>query len=385
MSSQKRLIVNAMPLTYVHTGIARYLRSLYTEMEREHSSELEIWYFDGKDISQSMPQGPERLDKWSRLADMFWKLPWPVALTLRLALHLKTERRFSQLAHEFDVYHEAGFFPLKTQPEVRTVFTVHDMSLFRFPQHHPRERVFFAKMFWQSRCLGVNRFLTVSWFTREELQIYLPAGQNAITVTPLAYDPDIFFPRPQNRVLAFIQEHGLPETYFLFVGSGDPRKNMHCIPQALQEAGLDVPLIVAGWSGWSKTSLPENVYLAGYVTDDELALLYSGALALVFPSTYEGFGLPVLEAMACGCPVICSHTASLPEVAGKAALYVDLHDPDSMVETIKRILHDRELRQTMREKGLEQATRFSWKDVAQRTIDVFHKVIADAGKRAFSR
>ena len=140
-----------------------------------------------------MPLGPKRLDTWTRLANMFWKLPWPVALGLRLALHLRIERRFYKLSQGFDVYHEAGFFPMKTQPKVRTVFTVHDMSLFRFPQHHPRERVVFHKLFWKRRSHGVDQFLAVSEFTKHELQIYLQSDQNAITVAPLAHDPDIIF------------------------------------------------------------------------------------------------------------------------------------------------------------------------------------------------
>ena len=369
MNPKMRLIVNAIPLTYVHTGIARYLRSLYTEMERKHSSELEIWYFDGKSISQSMPQGPNRLDQWSRLADMFWKLPWPAALALRLALHFRTEHKFYKQAQGFDVYHEAGFFPLKTPPGVRTVFTVHDMSLFRFPQHHPRERVVFHKLFWKKRSHQVDQFLAVSEFTKHELQIYLRSGQNAITVAPLAHDPDIFYPRSEIRVQAFIQEQSLPQTYFLFVGSGDPRKNMHCIPQSLQAAGLDIPLVVAGWSGWSKNQLPENVHLTGYVTDQELALLYSGAIALVFPSTYEGFGLPVLEAMACRCPVVTTKEASLPEVAGDAALYVqDPLDPLELGMLLKDLAVDGAKRRGLSDRGLGRVAGFSWERTAQITF-----------------
>lgn len=370
MHKKKRLLVNAIPMNRVHTGISRYLHCLYSQMEMQYSHQLDIWYFDGKKLSRSMPRGPCDMKRWTRLAGLFWKLPWPAALALRLALHFRTEHRFCKLAQYFDIYHEAGFFPLKVPPQVRTVFTVHDMSLFRFPEHHPRERVQFARMYWQSRCLSVNHFLTVSRFTKQELQPYLRAGKNAITITPLAHEPNIFYPRPESKVQDFIRERRLPETYFLFVGSGDPRKNMHLIPRALEAASLDVPLVVAGWSGWDKSVLPGQIYPAGYVCDHELALLYSGALALVFPSTYEGFGLPVLEAMACGCPVVCSYTASLPEVAGDAALYVDPHDPDSMVKTIECIVYDRELRQTMREKGLEMARRFSWVDTAQRTIEV---------------
>ena len=315
------------------------------------------------------------MDQWSRLADMFWKLPWPVALAVRLALHFQTEHRFHKLAQGFDIYHEAGFFPLKVPPGVRTVFTVHDMSLFRYPQHHPRERVMYHKMFWNGRSPRVDRFLAVSWFTKQELQTYLQAGQNAITITPLAHDPDIFYPRSENRVQALIQKRRLPKTYFLFVGSGDPRKNMHLIPQALETAGLDIPLLLAGWSGWSTTSLPDNVYPAGYVSDDDLALLYSGAVALVFPSTYEGFGLPVLEAMACGCPVVTTKEASLPEVAADAALYVQApSDPLELGMLLQKLADDGANRRGLRDKGLSRAAGFSWERTAEITFRAIHKM-----------
>jgi alpha-1,3-rhamnosyl/mannosyltransferase len=295
-------------------------------------------------------------------------------------MHLRTEIRFSRLAREFDIYHEAGFFPMKAASRMSTLFTVHDMSLFRFPEHHPKERVRFARMFWEKRCLMVDRFLTVSRFTKEELQGHLPLGSQKITVTPLAHDPDLFYPRSMDHVQASMKSRELPARYFLTVGSGDPRKNMALIPKALQAAELQVPLVAAGWSGWSKETLPDKVIPLGYVSDPELALLYSGALALVFPSSYEGFGLPVLEAMACGCPVVTTRQASLPEVAGEAAEYVqDPSDPLELGGVLKELAEDDVKRRELRDRGLARAAGFSWKRTAELTLGAMLEEIPQMG------
>ncbi len=373
---KKKLIVNAIPLTYVQTGIARYLRSLYLELEKLGSDTLDIWYFNGKKLSKNMPQGPGNFSRWSNLVNYFWKLPTCASFLIRLSLHIKTERRFHTLAQVFDLYHEAGFFPFKTPPKTRIIYTVHDLSLFRFPEHHPKERVLFAKLYWKSRCRQVDHYLSVSSFTKSELQGQIGSKSEDITVTPLACDPKVFYPRPSNLVESFWEQQGLPKQYFLFVGSGDPRKNMQIINLALQKANLPIPLVVTGWSGWSRNQFSSNVIPLGYVTDQELALLYCGALALVFPSTYEGFGLPVLEAMACGCPVVTTRKASLPEVADQAAVYIyDPYDPHELGKLLQELATSPERRKVLREKGLTRAEKFSWKQTASLTYKAFLQVL----------
>lgn len=379
MPVRKRVLVNAIPMINVNTGIARYLRCLYQELEHSWENEYAFSYFDGRHISQTMPQGPENLRRWSSLVDLFWKLPAYTALLFRLAVHFKREKIFRKECHDFDLYHEAGFFPFRPKAGVKTIFTIHDLSLFRFPEHHPRERVLFTKLFWKSRYRLVNRFLSVSRFSKSELEECFGVRGKDISVTPLAHEARVFSPRSQERVYSFLQKRELPEHYFLFVGSGDPRKNLPVIPKAIHAAGLSVPLIVAGWSGWSRKGLPAGLFPLGYVTDEELALLYSGALALVFPSTYEGFGLPILEAMACGCPVVTTREASLPEVAGDAALYVhDPSDPEELGRILKALASESEKRQGLRIKGLARAAQFSWEQTARQTAEAFRQVLNHA-------
>jgi alpha-1,3-rhamnosyl/mannosyltransferase len=315
---------------------------------------------------------------WARAVDWFWKLPVPLALLVRLAIHLKRELMFRRAVSGMDLYHEAGFFPFSVPSNVKVVFTLHDLSLFRFPQHHPRERVLYARLFLQRRCRRVNRFLTVSRFTREEAIRVLGISRNQITVTHLAHDATVFYPRSDLDRPLILNGKKLPERYFLFVGSGDPRKNLDVIPAALEKTGLSIPLVTVGWSGWLETKQGDNILQLGYVSDADLARVYSRAIALVFPSEYEGFGLPILEAMACGCPVITTRNASIPEVAADAALFMDHPlDVSGLARMLSRLAQDQILAESLRQKGLAQSARFSWAATASASWEALQQVLAN--------
>ncbi|MCF8083991.1 MAG: glycosyltransferase family 4 protein [Deltaproteobacteria bacterium] len=376
MCSRIKVLVNAIPMVNVNTGISRYLRCLYAEMERCYGDKLIIGYFDGWRVSNKMPRGPANLGQWTKGVNLFWKMPVCPALVARLGIHTIREAIFRKVSRNFDIYHEAGFFPFLVPSETKIVFTIHDLSLMRFPRHHPRERVLFSRLFLKRRCRIVDRFLAVSQFTANEMRAYLQIDERMITITPEAQEGGTFYPRSYGKIKAFCDRYKLPEQYFLFVGSGDPRKNLEIVPRALEKADLDIPLAVVGWSGWAEQQAWKNVIPLGYISDDELAAAYSGACALIFPSSYEGFGLPVLEAMACGCPVITTKAASLPEVAGDAALYVEEpRNGEALVPMLKRVLLDQSLVERLRQKGKWQAKAFSWEKTAEFTFESFLEVL----------
>jgi len=376
MNHRIKLLVNAVPMVNVNTGISRYLRCLYAEMERAYSDRLEIGYFDGVRVSSMMPCGPANLNRWTRGVDLFWRMPVYPAFIARLGFHFLREAIFRRWSRYFELYHEAGFFPFAVSPRLKTVFTLADLSLIRFPQYHPRERVLYSRLFFQRRCRPVSHFLTISRFVAGEMQEILNIEAEKITVIFLAHDKKIFYPRSLIDVSVFLKQHSLPERYFLFVGSGDPRKNMDVIPEALEKAGMEVPLVIAGWSGWSDGEASKKVIPLGYVSDDELARAYSGAIAMIFPSSYEGFGLPVLEAMACGCPVVTTREASLPEVAGDAAIFMKgPRDVDGLAGILRDLAADPGIRQRLVDKGLAQAREFSWEETAKKTFEAFEAVL----------
>jgi glycosyltransferase involved in cell wall biosynthesis len=186
------------------------------------------------------------------------------------------------------------------------------------------------------------------------------------------------------------ERYGLPERYVLFVGTIEPRKNLtrllHAF-EALHADGLCDALVIVGKRGWlygdffaelERSSVRDAVLYPGYVPDESLPAIYAGARILAFPSLYEGFGLPALEAMACGTPVACSGTSALPEVVGDAALTFDPTSQDAIIEALRQLLRDADLRGELVQRGFERAARFSWDRVAAETQAVYDAVI-DAG------
>lgn len=371
-----KVLVNALPLVNIQTGIGRYLRCLYTELETYPG--MEVHYFDGRQILDRIPEPPRQKHLASRWAKVFWRLPSHLALAVRQALYSRHERHFADLRGEYDIYHEAAYFPFASSPCRHTVFTVHDLSLMRHPEWHPRERVLFFNRHFFKRLSAADSFIAVSEFTRDEMCNLLPVHDRPIHVTPLGVDAVRFHLAQADEVTAFRHRHSLPERYFLFLGSGDPRKNAGVIPQALELSDLDVPLVTAGWDGWEARRLGAARLLPlGYVPDQDLPALYSGALALVYPSLYEGYGLPVLEAQACGCPTITSRGSSLPEAGGDASLYInDPNNPAELAMLLQRVAEDEPLRNDMRNKGIARASAHTWANTAELTYRAFSQVCA---------
>ena len=177
----------------------------------------------------------------------------------------------------------------------------------------------------------------------------------------------------------------------LFVGTLELRKNLSLLIRALSIAETKVPLILVGWQGWGdkkwmqlidNQELQQRIFFSGYVDEETLACFYTGASAFVFPSLYEGFGLPILESMACGCPVICSNAASMPEVDGKPAFLINPTDAEALAHALDVVLTDSTLRQSMGQQGIYRTKQFSWKETAMKTLEIFAQVASQESGRS---
>ena len=379
------IIVNAIPLTGLLTGISRYVRCLYRELQTVPG--ISMTYFTGSAQVSAMPQQAEP-HAWSKGTEMIWRLPDVVVSSMRTVNQLNFERRLRRASRnrQYTIYHETAFFPAALR-EVPVVYTLYDISLIKYRAEHPRERVWFFDLFFKRRLPYAAHILTISNFMRNELIETLKIPEDAVTAIPLAHDP-CFYPRSQQDVVKMLDFKNLPKEYILFVGTLEPRKNLSLLIKALSRTKNKIPLILTGWKGWGDKTwllevkalgLEKQIYFTDYVDDETLACLYSGAVSLAYPSVYEGFGLPILEAMACGCPVICSNVASMPEVAGDAAVLFDPRNADDLAMAIDHVAGDPGARRRLIQKGFDRAASFTWRKTAERTLDVFSRVSEEAG------
>jgi len=265
------------------------------------------------------------------------------------------------------------------------VITIHDLSFIRFPAlFRPANRVYLTAMTRLS-ARRARRLIAVSAHAANESTRLLGVPRDRVDVVYHGVDPS-FHPLPADEVAAFRRRKGLPERFVLFVGTLEPRKNLVRLVEAFARIrDRDVALILVGGKGWlydelfarvEALGLDHHVFFPGYVMSDALPLWYNSATVFSYPSLYEGFGLPVLEAQACGTPVLTTNVSSLPEAAGDGALMVDPYDVDALTAGLNRLLADETLRQVLRERGLAHAGRFSWSRAAQETTGVYRRAMA---------
>jgi alpha-1,3-rhamnosyl/mannosyltransferase len=378
-----KIVVNAIPAANPVTGIGRYVLELYAAIREVGGSEVDVRFFDGRGAAARPPQGPASVAAFSRLGRIYWSLPLALSLPVRLAVHAARELVFRRASEGADIYHETAFFPFRPRAGTRIVQTVHDLSLQRHPEWHPRERVAYSRRYFDARLGWASRILCVSEFTRRELAAYDARAAERASVTPLAADAR-FVPPGDDERRRVRERYALPQRYLLFVGSGDPRKNMAVLRELARRGRVPCELVCAGWSGWASEGDGAGVRALGYVPDADLPALYAEATAFVFPSLYEGFGLPVLEAMACGCPVVVPRAHAMPELVADAGAYYGAPDDVGGLErTLADVAADEGRRRAMSRAGLERARAFDWRSTARRTLAAFDAALSagDPGRR----
>lgn len=285
-----------------------------------------------------------------------------------------------------DLFHATDHL-LPRMRRVRTVFTLHDLIFLKYPEHHKGyNRTFLTLM--MPRFLGAaDHIIAVSEHTRRDAIAAYGLPAEKISVIYEAADTR-YRPAEEPAALCdFRRRYGLPERYILHVSTIEPRKNQVRLLEAYAALRAEFPevgLVVVGRRGWlyddffarlTALGLEERVIFPGFVPEDDLPCFYQAAECFVYPSLYEGFGLPPLEALACGTPVICSDAASLPEVVGSAGLLVPPTDTAALTAAIRRVLADPALRAELAARGPHQAARFSWQRAAEETRAVYRRVL----------
>ncbi len=368
-----RFGIDISPLTPGRTGVGNYVFYLLKNMLSMETADEFVGF--AATLSSLELDG---LDK--RLRARHVRLPTRVLYAVwRLGRFLPVE----SFTGEIDLFHATNYF-LPPAAKASRVVTIHDLSFLVVPQYCSPKIVgpFSA---------GIGRFasdadaiIAYSDSTRRDIVSILGIPESKIRVIHMAVDDE--FGSATEDAYWLERTYHVVRPYVLFVGMLEPRKNVLSILRAFDAVRNDVPhqLVLVGDRGWmyeeifqlcDELDLGDRVRFIGFVGHAKLAAFYRYADVFVFPSLYEGFGLPVLEAMQFGCPVITARNSSLPEVGGDAALYVDAADWKMLAEQMNRVLKDGSLRETLVRKGKDQAARFSWKRSAARTLDLYREVV----------
>ncbi len=373
------IYIDVSAAVHQRAGIARYAESLARTLLTDYGQERQFGLFYNRDRQARPLLGLENV--LTRTVRAGYKI-WRMAVWLgQLA-----GTGFNRLLPDAELFHatEHLLMPLRGVP---TVLTVHDLIYHLFPAYHKRLNYWFLNAAMLLFVQRADALITISESSKRDLMRIYGVTEEKITVIYEAASPD-FQPVPAERVAKVKARYGLPERYLLALGTIEPRKNLIRLVAALRALRQQDPvlsLVIVGSAGWlyqdffqnlEKLDDPRAVLLSGYVPDADLPAVISGATVYVLASFYEGFGLPILEAMACGTPVACSNTSSMPELGGDAARYFDPQDTQDMTAAIAAVLDNADLRAEMRERGLAQAARFSWQRAAKETLAAYERVLA---------
>ncbi len=352
-------------------GIGRYVVNLASAVKRA-SPDLNLWLLrDPTALTQRLTP-PDLPALECAVSPFSLAQQWRVRSTLRQ----------SRAA----LYHSA-YYLMPYAPGVPSVLTCYDLIPLIYPQYFTATQRLIFRTAHRLALRTARVTLAISEATKNDLVRFFQIDPQRIRVTPLAADAHF---QPPSRAAAdrVRQQYGLPDRYVLYFGSNKPHKNLPRLVEAFAQAvkgnrPAGIKLVIAGhWDErypeakqtTARLGLQDVVKFIGPVIDVDLPAVYGSAELFVFPSEYEGFGLPVLEAMACGAPVVCGNRSSLPEVAGDAALFCDPREVASLTGAIEQVLTDRDLRSALQQRSLDRAAQFSWEQTAQHTLEVYRSI-----------
>lgn len=360
MAQNARILVLADPLDNQHAGIHVYTREWLRALDNIQSGNK--YYVarlnktnEFKNITEIVLPMPELLFG-GRASRLFFQLP---ALAREIGADIVVE--------------PAHFGPFMLPAHIKRVTVIHDLTPVKFPHWHRFHSQMAQRLLLKSILRKASLIVTNSKATSADLIEYANVAPNRVAMVYPGVTPFLKV-EAEPRILL---NYGIDRPYFFFAGTIEPRKNLRGLLRAYQlfreQTNLDHQLVLTGAKGWKSGSFfddlstqpfQKDIILTGYVPAEHLQLMYAGALAFVFPSFYEGFGFPVVEAMKCGCPVLCSNAGSLPEAGGPAALYFDPADHDLLARLMKHIAEDESSRSELIEKGFSHAERFNWENMA---------------------
>jgi glycosyltransferase involved in cell wall biosynthesis len=370
------IYIDVSAAVHSRAGLGRYSESLARDLLANDPDRYALFYNQGKD--GRLPVSLQGIDHKS----VQWGYkPWRMAILLAQLSGIS----FQRLIPDAELFHstEHLLMPLKNRP---TVLTVHDLIYKLFPDYHKRLNYWYLNLAMPLFCHRASAIIAVSEATKRDVVQYYGVDPAKIHVVYEAAD-EHFKPSTQTDIGRVRRQYDLPDRFLLHISTIEPRKNLNRLVDALQllrREDENLSLILAGAKGWlyndffhriEREGLTSIVRPLGWVPDEDLPAVIAAASLAVQPSLYEGFGLPILEHMACGQVVAASNSSSHPEVGGEAAAYFEATDSAEMASVIGRLLEDKVEYEYRRQLGLDQARKFSWRRAADETIAVYHELL----------
>ena len=369
-----RVVLDAGPAVHQRAGLARYAERLASALWQNFRDALDLTLVYNSHSGRRLPASLGSIPALTLpLGQHRWRLG---ALTCQLLRASLVEGRLPA----GDVYHATEhLLPWMARP---SVMTVHDLIFERYPQHHTRANRAFLRVAMPLFVRRADAIIAVSQHTRRDLlEVYATPPQKVYVVEE-GID-ERFRPAGEADIRRVKERYSIRRPYLLMVGTLEPRKNHALAFRALAQLkaeGWPHCLVAVGGGGWlfdavqrqvESLQLSDDVIFAGHVADADLPALYSGADCFLMPSLYEGFGIPVLEAMACGAPVVCSKVSSLPEVAGEAARFIEPLTAEGLADAVRQVLSHPKMADKMLSDGMRQAGRYRWQRAADETVQVY--------------
>jgi glycosyltransferase involved in cell wall biosynthesis len=373
-----RIGIDASPILKERAGVGNYTYQLIKQLSRlDRVNQYVLFYCHHQDVRNRVMklENPNFESKTVRFPIKIMKMFWASV----------RRPKVDRWVGKVDLYHSTAFYlnPTSSGKSILTIFDVNFLAMRKFTLWSGRWH-FAPKMRDYTR--RSHNIITVSESSKREIIKYLNVPDEKISVIYGGYS-DIFKPKADDRISGEVRKkYNIKGNYLLYVGTLEPRKNLLGLIRAYSQsrAKEDFILVLAGGRGWKyenifklvrKLKLENRIIFTGYVPENDLPGLYQDASLFVYPSFYEGFGLPPLEAMACGIPVVVSNTTSLPEVVGDAGVYVDPNDIEQIAFSIDTVLSDSELRRNLIQRGVERAKLFSWEKTAKETLELYKQVV----------
>lgn len=371
------ICLDVSPAAQHHAGLGRYAAEVARSLAECREVGLSLFY-----NRSGRAQLPADLSQLPRQTVNVGNKPWRMAVLLSQLSHWPMDRVFGAT----DIFHATNHL-LAHFKQARTVFTLHDLIFLHYPEYHMAYNRWYLTLAMPYFLRAAEVIIAPSECTKRDAQKFYGLPEQKIKVIYEAAGPHFQPIRRAEELDRVRQKYDLPERFLLHVGTIEPRKNLTRLLSAFHALLIDEPelrLVLVGKKGWLYESffqhyqalgLQERVIFPGFVAEADLPAFYQLAQVFVYPSLYEGFGLPPLEAMACGAAVVSSQAASLPEVVGEAGLLVDPADTAALSRTLRRVLLDPELRTGLQAQSLEQAHRFSWTKAAQMLVTVYGSLL----------